>query len=121
MKKFLTILAIVMASGLVSCSKFGDTSITGTYRYSNGYTGDLRISEIYEFQANGNVYNKCWIGNLTPFDTDGCSLYYKLEGDKLTIYHGVKGWKKEVRHTPYAVGTYYGDSIDIEDRIFYKD
>lgn len=121
MKRIFAILALIMGMGLVSCTKLGDTSISGTYRYSNGYTGDMRISEIYEFHAGGNVCNKRWIGNSTSFDTDGCALYYKLEGDQLTIYHGVKGWKKEVRHTPYAIGTYSGDSIEIEDRIFYKD
>ena len=98
----------------------GDKTIIGTFRYSNEYTGDMRIREIYEFKAGGSVYNKREIGLTTPFDTKGCSLYYKLNGNQLTIYHGVKGWKKEVRHTPYASGIYENETITIGDRVFYK-
>ena len=75
----------------------------------------------YEFKSNGSVYNYQSIkGSSASFDTEGCALYYELNGTHLTIYHGVKGWKASVRHTPYATGYYYGSYIEIDGYKYYK-
>jgi len=113
----LSALCCVLMSG---CEKYGDTSIVGTFVYRNGYTGSMRIYERYEFKSNGSVYHASQIGNTSEFNTDGCSLYYTLDQEVLTIYHGTKGWKKEVRNTVYKTGQYFEDYILIGDKRFEK-
>lgn len=99
----------------------GDNTLNGrTYTYSNGETGRWKIYERYEFQKNGNVLNVKEVGTSSTFDTKGCALYYTLEGNKLTIYHGVKGWKAEVRNTVYSEGIYDSEAntITIGEQVF---
>lgn len=109
---------------LFSCEKesFGRSNkLAGqTFVYSNGYSGSMKIEEGYKFKSGGGVYYYSEIGYSSTFDTDGCSLYYTLDGSNLTIYYGTKGWKKEKRHTVYAAGQYHGDHITINGEDFYK-
>lgn len=117
MKKFFFFLTAILTFAVLttSCQKAGDHDLDGkTFVYDNGYRGSMKIRLTYEFQRNGNVYNEIETGYSSPWSTDGCALYYKLDGTSLTIYHGVKGWKKEVRNTVYAAGTYYGTYLIIK-------
>lgn len=103
-----------------SCEKIGDSDkrLNGkTYSYWNGESGKWKIYGKYEFNKTGGVYYTCKTGTSSSFDTKGCALYYKMDGASFTIYHGVKGWKKEVRHTPWAHGQYFGDYILVYDDI----
>lgn len=50
----------------------------------------------------------------STFDTEGCDLYYKVNGNRITIYHGTIGWKPSVRNTVYEYGYYYGGYIIID-------
>ena len=54
------------------------------------------------------------VGNSSEYNTDGCDLYYKVNGNSITIYYGTIGWKESVRNTVYAYGYYYGDYIIID-------
>lgn len=110
MKRALLLLAVV--AGLVSCTKFGDTSIRGTFVYDNGKTGSLAIRSSFKFQKSGNVYYESRVGDAPEFTTRGNDLYYRLDGENLTIYHGVKGWKKEIRNTPFRTLTYHVDYLE---------
>lgn len=124
MKHFFTLcLAVFMMAAFSSCNTAGDNipELAGkSFTYSNGEIGILRHYEVYEFDTRGGVYNYRSLGNSLSFDTDGCDLYYTLNGNELVIYHGVKGWKKEVRHTVYASGYYYGNYIVIDGNEFHK-
>ena len=125
MKKFLGIIVACLACVcLSSCEKDGtgrSNELAGqTFVYSNGYSGSWKIEQGYTFKSGGNVYYYSKVGYSPEFNTDGCGLYYTLDGDKLTIYHGVKGWKKEVRHTVFASGEYRGSYIIIEGKEFVK-
>ena len=114
MKCFFSVLcAVVMLS---ACEKIGrgDSALNGMTFVRNEYS----IIERYEFQDDGNVYHYTRVGDSAPFDTEGCALYYTLDGESLVIYYGVKGWKKEVRNTVYSSGTYHGDYIMIEGNKF---
>ena len=75
----------------------------------------MKIEKGYTFERGGNVFYYSQVGYASRFDTEDCSLYYTLDGNQLTIYYGVKGWKKEVRHTVFASGEYHGDYITIND------
>lgn len=120
MKKLLLLLSIVLGLGcLMSCTKH-ETSIRGKFMYDNGERGTYRIWNSYEFLSNGRVYNERQVGNTAKFTTEGCSLYYTLEGEKIVIYHGTMGWKKEVQNTPYASGVYYGDYMVLDGDMFVK-
>ncbi|MBR5866197.1 MAG: hypothetical protein IKY89_08000 [Alistipes sp.] len=114
-------IAIVL---LFSCEKesFGRSNkLAGqTFVYSNGYSGSMKIEEGYKFKSSGGVFHYSEVGYSSTFDTDGCSLYYTLDGNNITIYYGTKGWKKEKRHTVYAAGQYHGDHITINGKDFYK-
>lgn len=124
MKKTLLALVLTLGVFVTSCSSdndndnvFGDsdTELKGkTFIYDNHYTGEMRIRNTYTFENNGNVFNKREIGNSTPYNTKGSTLYYKLNDKKLTIYYGEKGWEKEVQHTEYSQGEYFGDYIIID-------
>lgn len=116
MKTFVFFSAILTFAVLTtSCQKTSDHDLDGkTFVYDNGYRGSLKIRITYEFQRNGNVYNEIETGYSTPFTTDGCALYYKLDGTDLTIYYGVRGWKKEVQNTVYETGSYYGTYLIIK-------
>lgn len=125
MKKILGIIGVCLAFVfLSSCEKYNlgrSNELAGqTFIYSNGYTGSMRIEKGYTFKSGGNVYYYSKVGYSSEFNTDGCSLYYTLDGDKLTIYYGVKGWKKEVRHTVFASGEYRGSSIVIDGDEYLK-
>jgi len=112
----LFILAL-LALALASCEKFGDvnTALKGkTFEYWNGETGSMEISKTYTFGNDGNVFYESRVGLMSPFNTSGCDLYYKMDGNSFTIYHGVKGWKKEVRHTVFSSGEYFGDYITVD-------
>ena len=87
-----------------------------TFVYDNGYSGSDLIRITYKFENSGNVYHKSEVGTLSPFDTSGCDLYCKMEGNNFTIYHGAKGWKKEVRNTVYETGIYNGVNIIIDGK-----
>lgn len=50
-----------------------------------------QIKESFEFQKSGNVYHTSKAGLTSEFNTDGCTLYYTLDGENLTIYYGLKG------------------------------
>ena len=117
MKRLLLIAIAILA--FVGCAKFGDTSLNGKkFEYSNEKTGTWQIRESFEFEKSGNVYHTSKVGTASEFNTDGCSLYYILEGENLTIYYGLKGWKKEVRNTVYRFGTYHGSYLIIDDKQF---
>lgn len=122
MRKLVLAFMLVCLCGFVGCSSddedFGDsnTELRGkTFVYHNGKSGEALIRLTYTFENNGNVYNKREVAKLKPYDTKGCALYYKLEGKKLTIYYGVKGWEKDVQHTEYSQGEYFGDYLIIDD------
>ena len=126
MKRFLTLIfaAICTLTLTSSCNMQGDNipELAGkSFTYSNGEVGMLRIYQVYDFDGKGGVYHYSAIGIASSFDTKDCDLYYTLNGDELVIYKGVKGWKKEARHTVYASGHYYGDYIEIDGKKFYKD
>ena len=98
----------------VSCESTGDVSLKGkTYVYDNGYSGSMKVKNTYKFKDLGNVYHKMQVGYST-YDTEGCSLYYKINGNRITIYYGTIGWKESVRNTVYEYGYYYGDYIVID-------
>lgn len=120
MKKLFYIITLIIACLSISACTKGDTGIVGTYEYSNGMTGTMRIRQTYEFSGNGSVYNSRQVGNASEFNTKGCELYYKLTGSDIVIYHGTIGWKSEVRNTPYASGKYYGDTMEIDGMTFTK-
>ena len=88
------------------------------FEYNNGETGTWQIKESFEFQKSGHVYHTSKVGLTSEFNTDGCALYYTLDGENLTIYYGLKGWKKEVRNTVYRSGTYLGSYLIIDDKQF---
>lgn len=114
MKKLLLLITF-FACLFTACSK-GDinTELKGqTFEYWNGEYGSSLIRISYKFEKSGNVYHTSKIGNLSEYNTKGCSLYYTLDDRELKIYHGNKGWKKEVRNTIYASGEYYGDYLII--------
>lgn len=116
MKCFFSMLcAVIMLS---ACEKLGpgDSDLNVMTFVRNEYS----VVERYEFQQNGNVYHYLQVGDTSPFDTEGCALYYTLDGEDLVIYYGVKGWKKEVRNTVYSSGTYHGDYIEIEGNVLNK-
>lgn len=120
MKKFLLPIIVLMAVFLPSCKGDVNTDLKGkTFTYWNGEFGSWNITSTYEFQNTGNVYHELQIGYSGKYDTDGCSLYYKMNGDDFTIYHGTRGWKKEVQKTVYATGTYYRDYIVVDGDIYY--
>lgn len=115
MKKVLLLLIALV--GLVSCNKnennsFGDTSIVGTFVYDNGEIGSLKTKCTLDFQSSGNVFYEHRIGTSHKFTTDGMELYYKLNGDNLIIYYGVKGCGKEYQHTQFKALKYYGDYME---------
>ena len=117
MKRLLLIALTILA--LVGCEKLGDTTLNGKkFEYNNGETGTWQIKESFEFQKSGNVYHTSKVGLTSEFNTDGCALYYTLDGENLTIYYGLKGWKKEVRNTVYRSGTYLGSYLIIDDKQF---
>lgn len=120
MKRLFYIITLIVACLSISACTKGDTGIVGTYEYSNGQTGTMRIRETYEFSSNGSVYHSSKIGTTSEYNTKGCELYYKLEGSDIVIYHGTIGWKSEVRNTPYASGKYYGETLEIDDKVFIK-
>ena len=117
MKRLLLIALTILA--LVGCEKLGDTTLNGKkFEYNNGETGTWQIKESFEFQKSGNVYHTSKVGLTSEFNTDGFALYYTLDGENLTIYYGLKGWKKEVRNTVYRSGTYLGSYLIIDDKQF---
>ena len=125
MKKFFSVIVACIAVVLLSsCEKeiFGRSNeLAGqTFVYSNGYTGSMKIEEGYKFKKGGDVYYYSEVGRSSKFDTEGCSLYYTLDGSDLTIYYGVKGWKKEKRHTVFAFGQYHGSYITIDGDDYYR-
>ena len=125
MKRIVGFLMLASVFMFCSCEKGLEDSVHPTlagktFVYSNGYSGSMKIEEGYTFKSNGSVYYYSQVGYSSEFNTDGCGLYYKLIGDNLTIYHGVKGWKKEVRHTVFASGTYNGTYITIGGDDFYQ-
>ena len=126
MKKLLGLVLLLTFSLMIcSCEKSVEESsyptLAGkTFVYSNGYTGSQKIEEGYKFNSKGDVYYYSQVGSSSRFDTEGCSLYYTLYGSNLTIYYGVKGWKKDVRHTVFASGTYNGSYITIDGNNFYQ-
>lgn len=99
----------------VSCENTGDISLKGkTYEYHNGEFGTYKIRNTYEFLPLGKVYHSMQVGYSSEYNTDGCDLYYKVNGNSITIYYGTIGWKESVRNTVYAYGYYYGDYIIID-------
>lgn len=118
MKKTLLTFLLTIPLVFIGCDKNdGDvnTDLKGkTFIYDNGESGSLLIRRTLKFENNGNVYDKREVSNLPAFTTDGCSLYYKMNGTKFTIYHGGKGWKKDVRNTIYDEGEYFSDYIIID-------
>jgi hypothetical protein len=125
MKNLVKLMVVCVAIVLLSsCEKesFGRSNqLAGqTFVYSNGHSGSMKIEEGYKFKSGGNVYHYSEVGYSSTFDTEGCSLYYTLDGSNLTIYYGTKGWKKEKRHTIYAIGQYHGNYITIDGHDFYK-
>ncbi|MBQ8565823.1 MAG: hypothetical protein IJ442_08360 [Bacteroidaceae bacterium] len=125
MKKLLGLVLLTFSLIFCSCEKSVEESsyptLAGkTFVYSNGQTGSMKIEEGYRFDKNGDVYYYSQVGTSSRFDTDGCSLYYNLYGSNLTIYYGVKGWNKNVRHTVFASGTYNGNYITIDGDNFYQ-
>ena len=114
-RKLLTYLTICLSISLCSCENTGDISLKGkTYVYDNGYTGSMKIRNTYEFLPLGKVYHTMQVGYSSEYNTDGCDLYYKVNGNRITIYHGIIGWKPSVRNTVYEYGYYYGDYIIID-------
>ena len=124
MKHFFTLcFAVFMMTAFSSCNTAGDNipELAGkSFTYTNGEIGALRIYQVYDFDTKGGVYHYSSIGNTSSFDTKGCDLYYTLNGDELVIYKGIKGWKKEARHTVYASGHYYGNYIVIDGKEFHE-
>ena len=123
MKRLIGLVLFSICFTICSCEKSVEESsystLAGkTFVYSNGYTGSMKIEEGYEFDNKGGVFHYSQVGTSSRYDTDGCSLYYTLYGDELTIYYGVKGWKKQNRHTVYASGVYNGNSITIDGKVF---
>lgn len=99
----------------VSCEDTGDISLKGkTYVYDNGNTGSMKIRNTYQFKGAGKVYHSMQVGYSSEYNTEGCELYYKVNGNNLTIYYGTIGWKPSVRNTVYEYGFYYGDYIIID-------
>ena len=47
-------------------------------------------------------------------------LGHEIAGEIEDIGQGVKGWKKEVRHTVYVSGSYHGNYIEIDGKQFYE-
>ena len=116
MKKLLFILISFVLLAFISCSKS-----TGELNGETFVCYDDVLYARYEFKSNGSVYHYQSVkGSSYSFDTEGCALYYELDGSNLIIYHGVKGWKSSVRHTPYARGQYYGNHIKIDGHIYNK-
>lgn len=115
MKKFLLLLSI-MTVLMCSCQKGDvDTDLKGkTFVYDNGERGTSLIRETFKFEKNGNVYHKSEVGATLTFDTEDCSLYYKMDATIFTIYYGTKGWKKEVQNTVYRKGEYHTDYLMID-------
>ena len=116
MKKLLFLLISFIALIFASCSK-STGELNGEIFICNS---DILYAK-YEFKSNGSVFHYQSIkGSSASFDTEGCALYYELDGTRLIIYHGVKGWKESVRHTPYASGYYYGTYIEIDGYKYYR-
>ncbi|MDE7433041.1 MAG: hypothetical protein K2N34_14165 [Lachnospiraceae bacterium] len=106
---------MIVVSFFTACKGDINTELKGkTFEYSNGLYGSNRIWSSYKFERSGNVYHESQVGNAPKFDTKGCALYYTLEDKTLTIYHGSRGWKKEVRNTVYASGEYFDDYLVID-------
>lgn len=116
MKKSLFILISLIAIIFTSCSKS-----TGELNGETFVCYDDVLYARYEFKSNGSVYHYQSVrGSSHSFDTEGCALYYELDGSDLTIYHGVKGWKASVRNTPYATGQYLGSCIVVDGHTYEK-
>lgn len=113
MKKFILLLPLFLLLQSCESNEPKDILKGKTYHYYNGYTGKYRIFDTFEFKKSGNVFHESVIGDHS-YDTKGCSLYYRLNGNTITIYHGVIGWEKSVRHTVYRTGTYHGSYIIID-------
>lgn len=91
-----------------------------TFVYEEGLPGstDKRFmtKETYEFKKNGDVYHLLEVGTGKPFSTKDMSLYYKMDGNKFTIYHGNKGWEDEAINTVYRTGEYFTDYVIINGK-----
>lgn len=116
MKHFLTILSAILLLG--ACTKIGegDSQLNGMRFLRDEGT----VIEQYEFRRSGNVIHYCRIGADFPFNTSGCDMYYTLDGEKLTIYRGIRGWERELRNTVYSSGSYHGDYIIINGNKLYR-
>ena len=109
------ILSLAAVLLLVGCTR--DVNLKWkSYVYDNGELGRYEIYERIDFLPNGSVYYVSRVGTSSEFNTKGCSLYYILSGEDLVIYHGIIGWKKEVRNTPFMSCKYYGNVIVCEDK-----
>lgn len=120
MKTALKHLALMLglAAAFTACKGDVNTDLKGQTFSCHDYSIDYY--ESFTFKNNGNVYNEhsiCGISN----NTKGCSLYYTLDNKTLKIYHGSKGWKKEVRNTLYRSGEYFEDYLVINGYIFKRE
>lgn len=116
LKHLALMLGLVVA--FTACKGDVNTDLKGqTFTYSD-YSINLR--KRYTFENNGNVYYYSSVAGIST-DTKGCSLYYTLEDKKLTIYYGVKGWKKEIRHTVHSSGEYFDDYLVINGYKFERE
>ncbi len=116
MKKIFYFLSIIVLLVFTSCSKS-----TGELNGETFVCYDDVLYARYEFKSNGSVYHYQSVrGSSHSFDTEGCALYYELDGKNLTIYHGVKGWKASVQNTPYARGQYFGSYIVVDGHTYEK-
>lgn len=111
-------LVLAMTVAFTSCKGDVNTDLKGqTFRY---YNRAQATREYFSFENNGNVYHYSSVLGIS-YDTKGCALYYTLEDKTLTIYHGTKGWKKEVRNTVYRKGQYFEDYLVINGKKFERD
>ena len=108
MKKLLTLIAIVLAVGVSSCSKFDDSAIWDKLNEQEQTLNDheKRIAALEELckQMNTNIdalqtlvealEKRDYITNVSPVRKDGEVIGYTIsfaDSDTITIYHGENG------------------------------